>query len=203
MIPHHSCLDVKTITPFVHGSLFPLSIHCWNSDLQNFQTAKTKSKDTWEKVTQREVLWNITPRVEFSDPNYKLIQILYSQLWRISKIHKPGSLHNQPERSSIANEFVYTCMRIHVRYYKMGGMWDKTFPVSSSYLVFQRQPLVLDFDNFGHQRTSSSGVWKCRVMPWWQGITARELKVKLKVWGLMPYCQGITQHNDEGRCLCF
>jgi hypothetical protein len=117
-----------------------------------------------------------------------------------SKNHKPGSLHNQPERSSIANEFVYTCMRMHVRYYPMGGMWDKTFPVSSSYLVFQRQPLVLDFDNFGHQRMSSSGVWKCRVMPWWQGITARELKVKLKVWGLMLYCQGITQDNDQGSC---
>jgi hypothetical protein len=127
MIPHHSCLDVKTITPFIHGSLFSLSIRCWNSDPQNFQTAKTKSKDTWEKVTQREVLWNITPRVEFSDPNYKLIQILYSQLWRISKIHKPGSLHNQPERSSIANEFVYTCMRIHVRYYPMGGIVRQDF----------------------------------------------------------------------------
>ncbi len=71
--------------PFHSWLSFSLSIPCWNSDPQNFQTAKTKSKDTWEKVTQREALWNITPQVEFSDPNYKLIQMLYSQLWRISK----------------------------------------------------------------------------------------------------------------------
>jgi hypothetical protein len=197
MIPHHSCLELKTITPFIHGSLFSFNSLFETQIPRIFKQQRQKVK-TLEKSNPKRGPLEHHSRVEFSDPNYKLIRILYSQLWRISKtINLDHCITNQ--RSSIANEFVYICLYT-CKVLPNGWNVRQDFSSVGWFFGFSKTTSGSKFWNFGHQRMSSSGVWKCRVMPWRQGITARELKVKLKVWGLIPYCQGITQHNDQGRC---
>ncbi len=38
----------------------------------------------------------------------------------------------------------------------------------------------------------------CKVMHWQLGITACKTRVELELQGVMPSCQGITQHNNPG-----
>lgn len=45
----------------------------------------------------------------------------------------------------------------------------------------------------------SSSLTMCRVMPWQHGNAHCEPKSKPEVWGVVPYCQGITQHNNGGK----
>jgi hypothetical protein len=97
--------------PFHSWLSFSLSIPCWNSDPQNFQTAKTKSKDTWEKVTQREEHhsgtslpgWIEWPKLQ-TNPN-TLLSIV-----KDFKNHKPGSLHKQSEEFHCK----WVCLHMHV-----------------------------------------------------------------------------------------